>query len=223
MLQIIVNSVGAYEYGVGDGMSIAVLAPTFENYAPVLYPNLEHLFVSVVAVQLDEGTSDIDKISDYTGAGGSGVGKIVLSKWGTGYSDNGTPDDLSDDTYEHIYSSRKCGDAGLGLNGIDPWCFSAPGLNSEMAVSSMAGAIASVQSAFSYLGNKEIFTLLALTADGAYLGTNPSTGRAWTDEAELVNYLKTRYDLPGEYSQDEFTDSEYLAVFKEVFGYGLIN
>jgi len=218
--QIIVNSVGAYEYGVGDGKSVSVLDPTFENYAPGLYPNLEHLFASVVAVQTEKGTSEINKISEYTGTNSS-VGKIVLSKWGTGYNNNGTPDDASDDTYEHIYSSRKCGIAGVGLNGVDPWCFAAPGLNSEMAVASMAGGIASVQSAFAYLNNKEIFTLLALTADGAYLGTNPATGRAWESTADLVTYLKARYELPSEYSPD--TDDKYLAAFKDVFGYGLIN
>ena len=224
--QIIVNSVGAYEYGVGEGKSIAVLDATFENYAPVIWTDMEHLFASVVAVELSgTGTSGIGSVSDYTGPDTS-VGKIQLAKWGAGYNDNGTPDNTADDFYDTIYSSRKCGDAGLGLNGIDPWCFSAPGLNSEMAVSSMAGAIASVQSAFGYLDNNEIFALLALTADGAYLGTNPNTGKLWAAtpeqaKKELVSYLQGRYNLPGEYSPE--TDDEYLNAFKEVFGYGLIN
>ena len=216
--QIIVNSVGAYEYGVGDGKSIAVLDPTFENYAPVLYPNLEHLYVSVVAVQNQKGTSAIGNISDYDGTNTS-TGKITLSRWGVGLQDGGTAGNLDD--YEYVYSSRKCGDGGLGVNGIDPWCFAAPGANSEMSVASMAGAIASVQSAFSYLTNQQVFALLALSADGAYLGTNPTTRKPWTDQAELVAYLQARYELPGEYSPQ--TDEEYLNAFKEVFGYGLIN
>ena len=226
--QIIVNSVGAYEYGVGDGKSVAALDPTFENYAPAIWTDLEHLFASVVTVELSgtgTNTGTIDDVSDYTGPN-STVGKIVLAKWGAGYNDNGTPEDNSDDFYDTIYASRKCGDAGLGLNGVDPWCFAAPGENSEMAVASMAGAIASVQSAFAYLDNDEVFALLALTADGAYLGTNPDTAKPWgaTPEqakAALVSYLQGRYELPGEYSPE--TDDEYLAAFKDVFGYGLIN
>ena len=226
--QIIVNSVGAYEYGVGDGKSVAALDPTFENYAPAIWTDLEHLFASVVTVELNgtgTNTGTIDDVSDYTGPN-STVGKIVLAKWEAGYNDNGTPDDNSDDFYDTIYASRKCGDAGLGLNGVDPWCFAAPGENSEMAVASMAGAIASIQSAFAYLDNDEVFALLALTADGAYLGTNPDTAKPWgaTPEqakAALVSYLQERYELPGEYSPE--TDDEYLAAFKKVFGYGLIN
>lgn len=224
--QIIVNSVGAYEYGVGDGKSIAALDPTFENYAPAIWTDMEHLFASVVAVELSgTGTSNVGSVSDYTGPDTS-VGKIQLAKWYAGYNDNGTPDNKDDDFYDTTYSSRKCGDAGLGLNGVDPWCFAAPGENSEMAVASMAGAIASVQSAFGYLDNDEIFALLALTADGAYLGTNPNTGKIWATtpeqaKTELVSYLQGRYNLPGEYSPE--TDDEYLTAFKEVFGYGLIN
>lgn len=226
--QIIVNSVGAYEYGVGDGKAVAALDPTFENYAPAIWTDLEHLFASVVTVELNgtgTNTGTIDDVSDYTGPN-STVGKVVLAKWEAGYNDNGTPDDNSDDFYDTIYASRKCGDAGLGLNGVDPWCFAAPGENSEMAVASMAGAIASIQSAFAYLDNDEVFALLALTADGAYLGTNPDTAKPWgpTPEqakAALVSYLQERYELPGESSPE--TDDEYLVAFKKVFGYGLIN
>lgn len=223
--QIIVNSVGAYEYGVGTDKAIAPLDPTFENFAPAIWTDLEHLFASVVAVQTQKGTSSVGQVSGYTGPN-STVGKVVLSDWPDGYNDNGTPDDTSDDFYDTIYASRKCGDAGLGVNGVDPWCFAAPGKSSEMAVASMAGAIASVQSAFSYLDNDEIFALLALTADGAYLGTNPDTGKPWAATADgslegLVSYLKGRYELPGDYSPD--TNAEYLKAFKEVFGYGLIN
>ena len=219
--QIIVNSAGAYEYGVGEGMSIEALGSTFENYAPVLYPSLEHLFVTVVAVTNTEGTSGIKDISSYASSGG----KLVLSKWGVGRDTNGT-DITTDDTYEHVYASRKC---GLSVNGgLDPWCFAAPGMNAEMAVSSMAGAIGAVQGAFNSmtiggkaLSNKQIFTLLALTADGPYLGTNPGSGTGWTNEEDLVAYLQSKYDLPPEYSGIRI--DEYLDAFKDVFGYGAIN
>ncbi len=210
---ILVNSVGAYKYGIGDGMSVAVLDPTFENYAPALYPDMEHLFMSVVAVSNQKGTGGVNDVSDYTG-NSTATGKLVLSQWGTDYNE-------LTQQYDNAYVSRKCGDAGVGLNGVDPWCFAAPGLNSEMAVSSMAGAVASVQSAFSYLSNQEVFALIALTADGAYLGTNPASGKSWADTAELVGYLKGRYVLPGEYSPE--TDEEYLAAFKDVYGYGMVN
>lgn len=199
--QIIVNSVGAYKVGIGEGMSTETLVATFENYAPLLYPNMEHLFASVVAVQTQKGTSAISSISSYSGPN-STTGKIQLSQW------NG-------------FSSRKCGTAGLAVNGVDPWCFAAPGVNSETAVAAMAGGIATVQTAFSYLSNKEVFALLALTADGAYLGTNPSTGRAWADQAELVSYLQGKYQLPAD--SYYVSNSEYLDAFKDVFGYGLIN
>ena len=43
---------------------------------------------------------------------------------------NGTLDDASDDV---DYMSRKCGVAGTGGNGIDPWCFAAAGPTAEMA------------------------------------------------------------------------------------------
>lgn len=210
---ILVNSAGAFQYGVGDGKSVKVLDPTFENYAPALYPKMEHLFMTVVAVQNEKGTSAVDEISKYTGTG-SDTGKLTLSRWGTDYNS-------ITQKYENIYSSRKCGEAGVGLNGVDPWCFAAPGWNSESAVASMAGAVASVQSAFSYLSNQEIFALVALTADGAYLGTNPLNGKPWDDDAELVAYLKERYVLPGEYSPQ--SDADYLAAFKDVYGYGMIN
>lgn len=219
--QIIVNSAGAFEYGVGEGKSIEALGATFENYAPVLYPDLEHLFVTVVAVTNTEGTSDITDISNYA----SSDGKLVLSKWGTGRDTQGT-DITTDDTYEHIYSSRKCGMSISG--GLDPWCFAAPGLTAEMAVASMAGAIGTVQGAFNamtigdkQITNKQIFTLLALTADGPYLGTNPGTGSGWASEEDLIAYLQSKYDLPPEYSG--IRNDEYLDAFKDVFGYGMIN
>lgn len=213
--QIIVNSAGAYEYGVGDGKSIEALGATFENYAPVLYPNLEHLFVTVVAVENTKGTNVTD-INGYPISGG----KIRLADWYSGF-------DVSDGTYENHFASRKCGMSISG--GLDPWCFAAPGLNSEMAVASMAGAIGMVQGAFNGMTlpsnekniNKMMFKLLALTADGPYLGTKPGTTSGWTDQADLISYLQSMYELPGEYAG--ISDDEYLDVFKDVFGYGMIN
>ena len=198
--QIIVNAAGSYTHGVGDGMSNQVLGATFENYAPALYPDLEHLFMTVVAVTNSEGTSDVTDIADYASNGG----KIQLLKNANGYA------------------SRKC---GMNINGgLDPWCFAAPGLSAEMAVASMSGAIGVVQGAFNgikNMDNKKLFKLLALTADGPYLGTNPGTDKAWASTADLIAYLQSKYELPSEFSG--IRDDQYLDAFKDVFGYGLIN
>ena len=207
--QIIVNSAGAYRWADTNGET---LGATFENYAPILFPDLEHLFVTVVAVTNTGGTSgDID---EYPASGG----KFVLSQWNSQYDDNNVLTDAM--------MSRKC---GMNINGgLDPWCFAAPGANAEMAVASMAGAIGLLQSAFNQMqvGNKtisngQLFTLLALTADGPYLGTNPNTSKGWASEADLISYLKGMYELPSDYAG--ISDSEYLTAFKDVFGYGAIN
>lgn len=207
--QIIVNSAGAYKFADANGET---LGATFENYAPVLFPDLEHLFVTVVAVSNNKGTSGA--IEEYETSGG----KLVLSQWNREYDDNNVLVDA--------LVSRKC---GMNINGgLDPWCFAAPGANAEMAVASMAGAIGLVQSAFNQLkvgtgniSNAQLFTLLALTADGPYLGTKPGTAGGWKDEADLISYLKGIYELPYDYAG--VSDTEYLTAFKEVFGYGMIN
>lgn len=209
--QIIVNSAGAYDYATGNGET---LGATFENYAPVLFPDLEHLFVTVVAVTNNKGTSG--SIDGYASNGG----KLQLSQWNQEYDDNGVLVDAM--------VSRKC---GMSINGgLDPWCFAAPGATAEMAVASMAGAIGLVQSAFNQMkignsnkniSNEQLFTLLALTADGPYLGTKPGTTGGWASEADLISYLKGKYELPGDFAGT--LDSEYLAAFKDVFGYGMIN
>ena len=207
---IIVNPAGEFLLGAGDGASASVLDATFENYAPLLYPTLEHNFMTVVAVSHTKGTEAADSIGAYGNGTGSSYGPLYLSTWQDG--ENGP-----------IYQSRKCGVAGFGLNGIDPWCFAAAGPTTEMAAASAAGAVAAVRGAFPYMSNGQIFALMALTADGAYLGTNPTTGNAWTN-AELVTYLKSMYSLPPEYRVNaNMTDDEYLRAFEEVYGYGLIN
>ena len=219
MVPILIMPAGEFEYGLGDGKSLTVLDATFENYAPAIYNNLEHLFMTVVAVQhassnpLKDGPVNADTIEDY--GNGTEYGPLYLSMW---VDNNGTPDDTSDDIQ---YSSRKCGIAGLGINGVDPWCFSAAGPNAEMATASAAGAVAALKGAFPYMSNQTIFTLMALTADGPYLGTD-SAGNAFTVDG-LVAYLKDMFSLPPDYHADQLLGQDYLDAFAEVYGYGLIN
>ncbi len=205
---IIINSAGEFNYGNGTGKSLTILDATFENYAPALYDsNLEHMFMTVVAVQHqgNDGTAAADSIGAY--GNGASAGKLQLSEW---LADSNT-----------VYKSRMCGAAGLGVNGVDPWCFAAAGATSEMAVSSAAGAVAAVKGAFPYMNNQNIFSLLALTADGAYLGSTDA-GAAYTDDT-LAAYLKTLYTMPAEFKADTLTSAQYLEAFKQVYGYGLIN
>ena len=191
----------------------AALNATFENAAPLVFDNLEHLFMSVVAVGLtDSGTNNAGSKEIF---GYAPSGKYALSKWSEGTGDN-----------TKSFRARKCGVAGSGAGGIDPWCFAAAGITDELAVSSAAGAAGALFSAFGgengYLSSGEIFVLMALTADGPYLGTD-SAGNRFT-EAGLISYLQSMYELPDE---DEYRwrygGENYLDVFKEVFGYGLIN
>jgi len=184
------------------------LDATFENYAPMLYgSSLKHNFMTVVGVSHKNGNSDATTISGYGNGTGSAYGKYQLSLWV--------------DSNDDIYSSRKCGLAGVGGSGVDPWCFAASGPTAEMATASAAGAVASVKSAFSYMTTDQIFTLLALTADGPYLKTD-TDGSTFATEA-LVTHLKSLYELPLEYNEDSLSNDEYLTAFKDVFGYGLIN
>ena len=160
---------------------------TFENYVPVVYTNMEHLFATTVAVAKNTSNN-----------------LMSLSAWDT--NSDGVVDTVS----------RKCGLAGKGDSGVDPWCFAAPGQNDLEAAATMAGAVGLLKGAFNYLTNEQIFILLATTADGAYLGTDPSTGEPWQDGA-LEGYLNGLYELPAGYG-DLTVDK-----FKEFFGYGVIN
>lgn len=207
---LVLFSTGGFE--TDSNYSGKTLTATFESSAPLVFDNLEHLFMSVVAVgQIGDGTSGTTSVAGYTPEN-----KYAVAQWS---NKNGTPDDTTDDTY---YKARVCGIGGRGANGIDPWCFATTGVNDELAVATAAGAAGAIKSAFYYLNNKQLFALLALTADGPYLGTD-SAGNAFTEDG-LISYLQTMYQMPNEYEYRwQFGGEDYLDVFKEVFGYGLIN
>ncbi|MBQ7409741.1 MAG: ankyrin repeat domain-containing protein, partial [Alphaproteobacteria bacterium] len=210
-LPLIIMPAGDYLYKDSSGNFAQVIpSATFENYAPMIYGNnLKHDFMTVVAVSHENGTSAASTITEYGDGTSNSYGPIVLSKWA--------------DSDGNIYSSRICGITGVGNSGsnIDPWCFAAAGPTAEMATASAAGAVASVKSAFSYMSNDQVFTLLALTADGPYLGSSDGTTRFSADT--LKTYLQNMYELPLSYNESSLSSSEYLEVFKKVFGYGLIN
>jgi hypothetical protein len=210
---MLVFSTGEYEIGSGPGKSMHVQEATFENAAPALYANLNHMFMSVVAVQLDgTGTSGVTTVTGYDS--GSGSNKIHLAGW---IDDNGTPGYTSDD---RAFGARACGIAGKGSRAIDPWCFAAAGGNGAEAAAAAAGAVGAIMGAFSYMSTTQVFTLLALTADGPWLGT---LGGAATTAEILKSYLSGKYVLPNEYQFRVDSGEDYLKVFAEVFGYGLIN
>ncbi len=192
---ITIFSTGASE--TDSSFSGAPKEASFENSAPLVFDNLEHLFMSVVAVSVSgTGTSGATSVTGY-----APTGKVVLSQWGV--------DTNGDSTVDTYYKSRICGIGGTGTSTIDPWCFSAAGVTNELAVASMAGAVGSLQSAFDYMDNKQIFLLMALTSDG----------QALTD-AELQNI----YTLPAYYqSLVDSGISTYANAFMQVFGYGLPN
>ena len=185
----------------------APLTATFENAAPLVYQNLEHLFMSVVAVGAN--TSDATSI---VANSDTNLNKYELAKWAV----NNPVSGLS------YYQARTCGVAGKGANGIDPWCFAAVGITDEMATSAAAGAAGVLRSAFYYMTPKQIFMLLALTADGPFLG-RLSSGQSLTETA-LISHLQSMYKMPDSYQF--YIDNgamDYLDAFKELFGYGVIN
>ncbi len=202
---LVLFSTGAFE--TGPNYSGKTLTATFENAAPLIFGNnMSHLFMSIVAVGAHgAGTSGASDVSGY-----SPSGKIGLSQWAIGDTE---------------YRARACGVAGKGANGVDPWCFAAAGLTDELATAAAAGAAGVLKSAFSGMSgmmtNQQLFTLMALTADGAYLGTSTS-GTPLTKET-LTAHLQSMYELPSEYQFRVDNGEDYLEVFKEVFGYGLIN
>lgn len=180
---------------------------TFENAAPLVYDNLEHLFMSIVAVASD--TSSVTSISPNSD---TNPDLYTLSQWYT-----------TVDGDVQFYKSRICGFAGqpesVGSS-IDPWCFAAVGVTDEMAVASAAGAVGALRSAFYYMTPQQIFTLLALTADGPYL--NRLTSGTQLSEASLAAYLRSLYDM-SQFTTGVTTDAAYLEAFKQVYGYGVIN
>ena len=183
------------------------LAATFENAAPLVYSNLEHLFMSVVAVGAPTaGESGIAPNTD------TNTNQFQLAQWAVNDPTNGM-------TY---YKARTCGTAGTGGAGIDPWCFAAVGVTDEMATAAAAGAAGVLTSAFYYMTPQQIFMLMALTADGPYLGRF-SSGQTLTESA-LASYLQSMYEMPASYQwRIDNNNENYLDVFKEVFGYGVIN
>lgn len=187
--------------------SASPLTATFENAAPLVYQNLEHLFMSVVAV----GASTADATSIPANSD-TNVNPYQLAQWAVADAAAGTT------TY---YKARVCGVAGTGGNGVDPWCFAAVGVTDEMAVAAAAGAAGVLTSAFYYMTPQQIFMLLALTADGPYLG-RLSSGQTLT-ETTLTSYLQSMYEMPESYQWLIDQGADYLDVFKQVFGYGVIN
>ncbi len=210
--QLLVNSAGRYMYGLGENMSLSPQVATFENYAPVVYNNLQNLFMTVVAVKPNSTTGTANLTVDEYNS--SGAGKFELSTW----------NDASDSSI--TYTSRMCGLSGTGNGGaMNPWCFAAPGTTDLEATASMAGAVAAVKGAFTYMTPNQIFLLLALTADGPYLGINPNSANGyskWTesDKSDLISYLRGLYELPGNLDS---SDAQYLESFKNAFGFGMIN
>ena len=199
---IVIFSTGAFE--TDDTYSGRTFSATFENAMPLVYENSEHYFMSVVGVGITgSGTVGTETVSGY-----SPSGKIALTQW----------NDLTDNKY---YKARMCGIAGTGAGDIDPWCFAAAGETDELAVSAAAGAVGAIKSAFPYLSNPQVFALMALTADGPYLGTG-ADGTALSKE-NLTAYLQSLYNLPNEYQYMVDNGADYLDVFAQVFGYGLIN
>ena len=206
--QIWVNPAGWNKYGIDTGESVSPQYATFENFMPVVYPSMENLFMTVVAVQPTNGTAG-QSISDYSAAD---VGKLELSTW--------TETD-SDGNVTGAYASRICGLTGTGNGGaMNPWCFAAPGRTNLEATAAMTGGVALVRSAFTYMTPDQIFLLLALTADGPYLGKNPETEKVWTSDEALISYLDGLYTLPPGM---ETNSGVYLENFKLAFGYGMIN
>lgn len=186
----------------------AVQVATFENAAPLVYGDLNHLFMSIVPVSLTGnggGTKDATDVSGFTP-----TDKYYLSGWQN-----------SDSYYRgRYYGFDTAVEQQANSLGVDPWGFAAAGVTDELAVAVAAGAVGAVKSAFPYLNNKQIFTLLALTSDGPYLGAK-SNGVAYT-EGELAAYLDGMFVLPDKYNYAT-TDADYLRNFKTVYGYGLIN
>ena len=200
--QILVNPAG---HTLVTSGTLKPAEATFENFAPVAYNNLQNLFMTVVAVRPVNGTYE-DTIGGYSAAN---AGTLELSTWKD-------PNDSST-----VYSSRVCGLTGTGNDGaMNPWCFAAPGVTDLEATAAMAGSVALVKSAFDYMTPKQIFLLLALTADGPYLGTNPKTNLKWASTADLITYLKENYTLPANF---DLSNTKYLDSFKTAFGYGMIN
>ena len=206
---MIIMPAGDYLARTSVGTKYAPLDAVFENYAPLAYSGtLNHNFMTIVAVNNSSSLAPMENASTIADYGnGIAYGKLMLSQWA--------------DSSGNAYVSRKCGLTGVGNSSVDPWCFAASGPNAEMATAAAAGAVASVKSAFPYMTNNQVFTLLALTAEGPFLKTT-TNGTTLTSDA-LAKYLDEMYTLPNGQSFENMTTSEYLSAFQDVYGYGLIN
>ncbi|MDR0449081.1 MAG: hypothetical protein LBG89_01305 [Rickettsiales bacterium] len=170
------------------------LTATFENLAPKLYTNLEHLFMTSVAVMGSNGTYNLN-IDQSNPSAINANNKIVLSQYVDEHGD--------------VLNARACGwAAGRGAGGIDPWCFAAPGITSDQSVASLAGSVGVVNGAFNYMTMQQLFTLLAVTSDRLAL---------------TAAQLQSKYALPADYQARVTAGEDYKSVFAEVFGYGLTN
>jgi len=213
---LVIFSTGGYLIGSFADLESGATAPgrvleaNIENAAPLAFNNLDHYFMSAVAVQLNgnAGTSGANpgNVPDWNDTLlQNNTQKIVLSTWVDPYAD---PNALTSD----VYRARKCGIAGIGTLNVDPWCFAAAGQTDMMAVAALAGAAGAMQSAFgSYMTNDQIFVLMALTSDGRQMA-----------EDELM----AKYDLPPEIWADvnnPNTSTTFMDGFADVFGYGLVN
>ncbi len=202
--QLLINPAGRSLFGIGEGKSLVAQEATFENFAPVVYNNLQNFFATVVAVKPNSttGTADVT-IDEYNT---SGAGKLELATW-TDTNDTST-----------TYTSRMCGLTGTGNGGaMNPWCFAAPGTTDMEATAAMAGSVALVKSAFNYMTPDQIFLLLALSADGPYLNAAALKEAGYDN---ITSFLQAKYSLP---SNLETSDDQYLQNFKTAFGFGMIN
>lgn len=182
------------------------LEASFENSAPIVFNRLKNIFATVVSVSIPtEKEANNLKLSEY-----KSNNKIKLSE----YEFSGTK-----------YKSRICGISGTGTKDIDPWCFSAIGNYGGQAVASMAGSVGILKSAFDYMNDKQLFALLALTADGPFCKDCAKNSEGKDLEEKLKNYLDGMYKLPSDYQfeLDNNPNTNYFEIFKKVFGYGLIN
>lgn len=203
--QIWINPAGWNMYGTNNGASMTPQYATFENFMPVVYPTMQNRFMTVVA--LKPGSTNGTSGQDISGYNPANVGKLELATWA--------------DAEDNQYQSRICGLTGTGNGGaINPWCFAAPGATNLEATAAMAGGVALVRSAFDYMSPDQVFLLLALTADGPYLGKNPETDKVWASNTELIEYLDKLYTLPLGMNNNA---DVYLDNFKQAFGYGMIN
>lgn len=182
------------------------LEASFENSAPLVFNRLKNIFATVVSVSVPTVKKANNlKLSEY-----KPENKIELSAYKIGTKK---------------YKSRICGISGTGTKDTDPWCFSAIGNYDGQAVASMAGSVGILKSAFSYMDNKQLFALLALTADGPFCKDCAKNSEGKDLEEKLKNYLDEMYKLPSDYQSglDNNPNANYLELFKKVFGYGLIN